>query len=59
MPEIVHTYLKSENKCPNCRFYNSPQNVLRHIHSSKNKNGEICKKKYQEQYSKWYYLRFL
>jgi hypothetical protein len=54
MPEIVHTYLKNENKCFKCLFYNTEQNVRKHINSNKNKNGELCKK-YQNEYSNWYY----
>ena len=54
--EIVHTYLKNENKCPRCLFYNTEQNVRKHINSIRNKNGELCKK-YQTKYNRWYYLK--
>jgi hypothetical protein len=56
MTEKVHKYNDEINKCPNCRFFNSSQNVMRHINSIKNKNRELCKK-YQTTYSRWYYSK--
>ena len=56
MPDKIHTYLKNENKCKNCKFFNTKQNVKKHINSTRNINGELCLK-YQTEYSKWFYLK--
>ena len=54
--EKVHSYNIEKNKCPNCKFFNTEQNIKKHLNSTKNKKGELCKK-YQIEYSTWYYLK--
>ncbi len=56
MVEKVHQYTDEKNKCKNCFFYNTEQNVKKHLNSTKNKKGELCKK-YETEYSTWYYLK--
>ena len=55
MVEKVHQYTE-KNKCFKCLFFNTEQNVIKHINSRKNKNGELCNK-YKNTYSNWYYLK--
>lgn len=55
MVDKVYQYT-DEYKCPRCKFFNKPQNVKKHINSIKNKNGELCKK-YENDYSRWWYLK--
>ena len=54
--EKIHSYNKPENKCPRCNFFNTEQNVKRHLNSIRNENGDLCKK-YQTEYNRWYYMK--